>query len=45
MMRSIEYSREKPQDRIGVSFGTALGGVCNAEEQYLQLSKKGRARR
>ncbi len=30
----IEYSREKPQDRIGVSFGTALGGVCKAEEQY-----------
>jgi len=29
----IEYSSEKPQDRIGVSFGTALGGVCKAEEQ------------
>ena len=27
----IEYSREKPQDRIGVSFGTALGGVCKAD--------------
>jgi 3-oxoacyl-[acyl-carrier-protein] synthase II len=26
----IECSRENPQDRIGVSFGTALGGVCKA---------------
>src|ERR1044072_6235169 len=37
----VEYSREKPQDRIGVSFGTALGGVCKAEEQYLRYLKKG----
>ena len=37
----LEYSREKPQDRIGVSFGTALGGVCKAEEQYLRYLKKG----
>src|SRR5438105_11776602 len=37
----IDYSREKPQDRIGVSFGTALGGVCKAEEQYLRYLKKG----
>src|SRR5438552_12997810 len=37
----IEYSREKPQDRIGVSFGTALGGVCKAEEQYIRYLKKG----
>src|SRR5213076_1900999 len=37
----FEYSREKPQDRIGVSFGTALGGVCKAEEQYIRYLKKG----
>lgn len=37
----IEYSREKPQDRVGVSFGTALGGVCKAEEQYIRFLKKG----
>jgi 3-oxoacyl-[acyl-carrier-protein] synthase II len=37
----IEYSREKPNDRIGVSFGTALGGVCKAEEQYIRFLKKG----
>src|SRR6516165_6366990 len=27
--------------RIGVSFGTALGGVCKAEEQYIRYLKKG----
>src|SRR3954467_11415587 len=37
----IEYSREKPQARVGVSFGTALGGVCKAEEQYIRYLKKG----
>src|SRR4029434_4985150 len=37
----MECSRERPQDRIGVSFGTALGGVCKAEEQYLRYLKKG----
>jgi len=37
----LEYSREKPQDSIGVSFGTALGGVCKAEEQYIRYLKKG----
>jgi 3-oxoacyl-[acyl-carrier-protein] synthase II len=37
----IEYSHDQPQDRIGVSFGTALGGVCKAEEQYIRFLKKG----
>ncbi len=37
----VEYSRERPQHRIGVSFGTALGGVCKAEEQYIRFLKKG----
>src|SRR5256885_1307991 len=37
----FEYSRENPQHRVGVSFGTALGGVCKAEEQYLRYLKKG----
>src|SRR5246127_2876784 len=37
----IEHSRENPQDRVGVSFGTALGGVCKAEEQYIRYLKKG----
>jgi 3-oxoacyl-[acyl-carrier-protein] synthase II len=37
----IEYSREQPQHRIGVSFGTALGGVANAEAQHGRFLKKG----
>jgi len=37
----IDYSHDNPQDRIGVSFGTALGGVCKAEEQYIRFLKKG----
>jgi len=37
----IEYSHDKPNSRIGVSFGTALGGVCKAEEQYIRFLKKG----
>src|SRR2546428_2660429 len=37
----LEYSREKPQHRIGVSFGTALGGVCKAEDQHVRYLKKG----
>jgi len=37
----IRYSREEPQHRIGVSFGTALGGVCKAEDQHIRYLKKG----
>jgi 3-oxoacyl-[acyl-carrier-protein] synthase II len=37
----ISYARENPQDRIGVSFGTALGGVCQAEDQHIRFLKKG----
>jgi 3-oxoacyl-[acyl-carrier-protein] synthase II len=37
----IGYSKDKPQERIGVSFGTALGGVCKAEDQYIRFLKKG----
>lgn len=37
----LEYSREHPQHRVGVSFGTALGGVCNAEDQHAHFLKKG----
>src|SRR5262245_36344859 len=36
----ISCSRENPQDRMGVSFGTALGGVCKAEEQYSRYLEK-----
>ena len=37
----ISCSREQPQDRVGVSFGTALGGVCKAEDQHIRYLKKG----
>ena len=37
----LTYSRENPQDRVGVSFGTALGGVCQAEDQHIRFLKKG----
>jgi 3-oxoacyl-[acyl-carrier-protein] synthase II len=30
----LEYSPDVPQERVGVSFGTALGGVSNAEGQH-----------
>lgn len=37
----ITYARETPQDRVGVSFGTALGGIANAEAQHSHFLKKG----
>src|SRR5712692_4660716 len=41
----IEYSREprklSGQHRVGVSFGTALGGVCKAEDEHIHYLKKG----
>jgi 3-oxoacyl-[acyl-carrier-protein] synthase II len=38
---AFPWSRETPQDRVGVSFGTALGGICNAEKQHGLFLKKG----
>lgn len=37
----LPYSREEPQHRVGVSFGTALGGIANAEDQHAHFLKKG----
>lgn len=37
----LAYSREQPQHRVGVSFGTALGGIANAEDQHAHFLKKG----
>src|SRR5947199_2863101 len=37
----LTYSREPPQHRFRVSFGTALGGVCQAEDQHIRFLKKG----
>ncbi len=38
---ALSYSREQPQHRVGVSFGTALGGIANAEDQHAHFLKKG----
>ena len=37
----ITWSRENPQHRVGVSFGTALGGIANAESEHAHFLKKG----
>jgi 3-oxoacyl-[acyl-carrier-protein] synthase II len=33
----LSFSPEDPQARVGVSFGTALGGVSNAEKQHVSF--------
>ncbi|HEX3817108.1 MAG TPA: beta-ketoacyl-[acyl-carrier-protein] synthase family protein [Chthoniobacterales bacterium] len=37
----IKWSPDEPQHRIGVSFGTALGGIANAESEHAHFLKKG----
>ena len=37
----LVYSPDAPQTRVGVSFGTALGGIANAEGQHAHFLKKG----
>jgi 3-oxoacyl-[acyl-carrier-protein] synthase II len=37
----LEWSRERPNPRVGVSFGTALGGIANAEYEHQRFLKKG----
>ena len=37
----IAWSRENPQPDIGVSFGTALGGISDAEDQHKQFLMHG----
>jgi 3-oxoacyl-[acyl-carrier-protein] synthase II len=37
----LPWSREKPQAGVGVSFGTALGGIANAETEHQHFLKKG----
>ncbi len=37
----LPYSQQTPQPRVGVSFGTALGGIANAEYQHAHFLKKG----
>lgn len=35
------WSRDQPQARVGVSFGTALGGIAGAEHEHSLFLKKG----
>ena len=37
----LAWSREQPTLRTGVSFGTALGGIANAEHEHQLFLKKG----
>src|SRR5450432_3452213 len=37
----LAWSRDRPQQRIGVSFGTALGGIANAEAEHVRFLHKG----
>jgi 3-oxoacyl-[acyl-carrier-protein] synthase II len=37
----LSFSPENPQHRVGVSFGTALGGVSNAEKQHVSFVHSG----
>jgi len=37
----LPWSRERPRADVGVSFGTALGGIANAEAEHQRFLKKG----
>ncbi len=37
----IAWSKERPTARTGVSFGTALGGISNAETEHMRFLRKG----
>ena len=37
----LPWDKERPQSRTGVSFGTALGGISNAEAEHARFLKKG----
>ena len=37
----LPWSKEHPQPRTGVSFGTALGGIAGAEDEHGRFLKKG----
>ena len=37
----LPWSKERQQPRVGVSFGTALGGIAHAEQEHARFLKKG----
>lgn len=38
---ALPWSKQTPNERVGVSFGTALGGISNAEHEHALFLKKG----
>jgi 3-oxoacyl-[acyl-carrier-protein] synthase II len=38
---ALPWSRDTPRADVGVSFGTALGGIANAEAEHQRFLKKG----
>ena len=38
---NLPWSRERPQPRVGVSFGSALGGIAQAEGEHARFLAKG----
>jgi 3-oxoacyl-[acyl-carrier-protein] synthase II len=37
----LPWAKDAPNHRVGVSFGTALGGIANAESEHQHFLKKG----
>jgi 3-oxoacyl-[acyl-carrier-protein] synthase II len=37
----LPWAKEKPQTRVGVSYGTGLGGISHAEQEHARFLKKG----
>jgi 3-oxoacyl-[acyl-carrier-protein] synthase II len=37
----LAWSKDRPTNRVGVSFGTALGGISDAEREHIKFLKKG----
>ena len=37
----LPWSKDRPNSRVGVSFGTALGGIAGAESEHALFLKKG----
>jgi 3-oxoacyl-[acyl-carrier-protein] synthase II len=37
----LDWSRDRPDDRRGVSFGTALGGIAHAEFEHAEFLERG----
>jgi 3-oxoacyl-[acyl-carrier-protein] synthase II len=38
---TLPWAKDRMQDRVGVSFGSALGGIANAETEHTRFLEKG----